>query len=169
MSAAAVSAARARAVAAKSRDGGARRNVGLSRPRHLLSAGASPPVCLTFAGWLSRRLLSRASASHHLSSRSRLTRPDDGDRPSIRCLRGRNHPRRTCGISRRAHRHHRCTRKKCHVNNKYKMELIYYPAPHRERRAADDGDTAVAAIGVVRNERGRSLGREGQGGRRQVP
>ncbi len=48
------------------------------------------------------------------------------------------------------------------------MELIYYPAPRRERRAADDGDTAVAAIGVVRNERGRSLSREGQGGRRQV-
>ncbi len=43
MSAAAASAARARAVAAKSHDGGARRNLGLSRPRHLLSAGASPP------------------------------------------------------------------------------------------------------------------------------
>ena len=37
------------------------------------------------------------------------------------------------------------------------------------RRAADDGDTTVAAIGVVRNERGRSLSREDQGGRRQVP
>ncbi len=49
------------------------------------------------------------------------------------------------------------------------MELIYYPTPHRERCAADDSDTAVAAIGVVRNERGRSLSREGQGGRRQVP
>ncbi len=48
------------------------------------------------------------------------------------------------------------------------MELIYYPAPRRERRAANDGDTAVAAIGLVRNERGRSLSREGQGGRRQV-
>ncbi len=55
------------------------------------------------------------------------------------------------------------------VNNKYKMELIYYPAPRRERRAADDGDTAVAAIGVICNERGRSLSREGQGGRHQVP
>jgi hypothetical protein len=49
------------------------------------------------------------------------------------------------------------------------MELIYYPAPRRERHSADDGDTAVVAIGVVRNERGHSLSREGQGGRRQVP
>ncbi len=49
------------------------------------------------------------------------------------------------------------------------MELIYYPAPRQERLSADDGDTAVAAIGVVRNEHGRSLSREGQGGRRQVP
>jgi hypothetical protein len=49
------------------------------------------------------------------------------------------------------------------------MELIYYPAPHRERRAADNSNTAVAAIGVVRNERGHSLSREGQGSRRQVP
>jgi hypothetical protein len=48
------------------------------------------------------------------------------------------------------------------------MELIYYPAPPRKRRAADDGDTAVAAIGLIRNERGRSLSRKGQGGRRQV-
>ncbi len=95
-----------------------------------------------------------ASASRHLSLRSHLTRPDNSDRPSIWCVRGRNHPRRTCGISRWAHRHHRCTRKNCHVNNKYKMELIYYPAPHRERCAANDSDTAVAAIGVVRNERG---------------
>jgi hypothetical protein len=154
MSASATSAARARAVAAKSHDGGARRNLGLSRPRHLLSAGASPPVCLSFAGWLSRRLLSRASASRHLSSRSRLTRPDDSNRPSIQCVRGGNHPQRTCGISRRAHHHHRCTRKNCHVNNKYKMELIYYPAPHCKRRAADDSNTAVAAIGIIRNERG---------------
>jgi hypothetical protein len=37
------------------------------------------------------------------------------------------------------------------------------------RRAADNGDTNVAAIGAVRNERGRSLSREDQGGRRQVP
>ena len=49
------------------------------------------------------------------------------------------------------------------------MELINYPIPRRERRAADDGNTAVAAIGVVRNERGRSLSREDQGGHRQVP
>ena len=46
---------------------------------------------------------------------------------------------------------------------------FYYPTPRRERRAADDGDTTVAAIGVVRNERGRSLSREDQGGCRQVP
>jgi hypothetical protein len=134
-----------------------------------LSAGASPPNCLSFAGWLSRRLLSRASASRHLLLGSRLTRPDDGDRPSIRRIRGRNHPQRTCGISRQAHHHHRCTRKNYHVNNKYKMELIYYLAPHCERHAADDGDTAVAAISVVRNERGLSLSREGQGSCRQVP
>jgi hypothetical protein len=129
MSAAAASAARARAVAAKSRDGGARRNLGLSWPRHLLSAGASPPVCLSFAGWLLRCLLLRASALHHLLSHSRLKHPDDSNRLSIWCIRGRNHPRGTCGISRRAHRHHRCTRKNCNVNNKYKMELIYYPPP----------------------------------------
>ncbi len=49
------------------------------------------------------------------------------------------------------------------------MELFYYPAPRQERRFADDGDTAVPAIGVVRKEHGRSLSREGQGGRRQVP
>jgi hypothetical protein len=49
------------------------------------------------------------------------------------------------------------------------MELIYYPAPRRKRRSADDGDTAVAAIGVVHNERGHSLSREGQGSRCQVP
>jgi hypothetical protein len=50
MSVAAASAARARAVAAKSRDGGAQRILGLSRPRRILSAGASPPICLSFAG-----------------------------------------------------------------------------------------------------------------------
>ncbi len=49
------------------------------------------------------------------------------------------------------------------------MKLIYFPAPRRKRRTAEDGDTAVAAIGVVRNERGRSLSHEGQGGCRQVP
>ena len=75
------SAARARAVAAKARDGSARRNLSLSRPRRLLSAGASPPVCLSFAGWLSRHLLLRASASRHLLLRSRLTRPDNGNHP----------------------------------------------------------------------------------------
>ncbi len=40
-----------------------------------MSAGASPSVCLSFAGWLSHRLLSRASALRHLSSRSCRTRP----------------------------------------------------------------------------------------------
>jgi hypothetical protein len=49
------------------------------------------------------------------------------------------------------------------------MELIYYPAPRRERCSADDGDTAVAAIGVVRKEHGRSLSHEGQGGCHQFP
>ncbi len=48
------------------------------------------------------------------------------------------------------------------------MELIYYPAPRRKRCAANNGDTTVAAIGIVRNERGRSLSCEGQGSRRQV-
>ena len=48
------------------------------------------------------------------------------------------------------------------------MELIYYPAPRRKRRAADDGDTAVAAIGVIHIERGRSLSHKGQWGCRQV-
>ena len=43
------------------------------------------------------------------------------------------------------------------------MELINDPTPRHERRAADNGDTDVAAIGDVRNERGH------QGGRRQVP
>ena len=49
------------------------------------------------------------------------------------------------------------------------MELINYPTPRRERRAADDGNTTVAANGVVRNERGRSLSRKDQGGLHQVP
>ncbi len=49
------------------------------------------------------------------------------------------------------------------------MKLIYYPTTRRERRAADNGTTAVAAIGVIRNERGCSLSHKGQGGRRQVP
>jgi hypothetical protein len=169
MSGAAASAVRARAVAAKSRDGGTRRNLGLSRPRRLLSAGTSPHVCLSFAGWLSRCLLSRASASCHLSLRSRLTHLDDGKRPSIRCVHGCNQPCCTCGIFRRAQRHHRCTHKNCHVNNKYKMELIYYPTPCRKRCTANNSNTAVATIGVVRNERGRSLSHEGQGDCRQVP
>ena len=80
-----------------------------------------------------------------------------------------HHPQRIGGISCRAHCHRWCTRINYHVNNKYKMELINYPTPRRERRAADNGDTTVAAIGVVRNERGRSLSPEDQGGRRQVP
>ena len=29
------------------------RNLGLLRPHRLLPAGASPPVCLSYAGWLS--------------------------------------------------------------------------------------------------------------------
>jgi hypothetical protein len=80
-----------------------------------------------------------------------------------------HHPQRIGGISCWAHRHRWCTRKNYHVNNKYKMELINYPTPRRKRRAADNGNTNVAAIGVVRNERGRSLSHEDQGGRRQVP
>jgi hypothetical protein len=152
---------RARAVAAKSRDGSAQRNLGLLRPHCLLSIGASPPICLSFASWLSRRLLSRASASRHFLSCSRLTHPDDGNRPSIWCVCGCNHPRRTCGIFHRAHHHHRCTRKNYHVTNKYKMELIYYPAPRCKRCTADDGNTTVADIGIVCNERSCSLSREG--------
>ena len=50
-------------------------NLGLSRPHRLLSTGASPPVCLSFAGWLSHCLLSRAFASHHLLSCSHRTHP----------------------------------------------------------------------------------------------
>jgi hypothetical protein len=80
-----------------------------------------------------------------------------------------HHPQHIGGISCRAHCHRWCTLKNYHVNNKYKMELINYPTPCRERRAADNGDTDVAAIGVVRNERGRSLSREDQGSRRQFP
>ncbi len=49
------------------------------------------------------------------------------------------------------------------------MELINYPTFRRERRAANDGETTVAANGVIRNERGHSLSREDQGGCRQVP
>jgi len=63
-----------------------------------------------------------------------------------------HHPRRIGGISSRAHHHRWCTRENYHVNNKYKMELINYPTPRRDRRAADNGDTTVATIGVVRNE-----------------
>ncbi len=51
------------------------RNLGLSRPHHLLSAGASPPICLSFAGWLLHCLLSRASTSRHISLHSRRTHP----------------------------------------------------------------------------------------------
>ena len=49
------------------------RNLGLSRPRCLMSAGASPTVCLLFAGWLLRCMLLRASALHHLLSRMMAT------------------------------------------------------------------------------------------------
>ena len=49
------------------------------------------------------------------------------------------------------------------------MESINYPTPRHERRAADNNDTDVAAIGIIHNERGRSLSRKDQGGRRQVP
>jgi hypothetical protein len=80
-----------------------------------------------------------------------------------------HHPQRIGGISCRAHCHCWCTLKKYHVNNKYKVELINYPTPRRERRAADNGDTDVAAIGVVHNECDQSLSREDQGGCRQVP
>jgi hypothetical protein len=48
------------------------------------------------------------------------------------------------------------------------MELINYPTPRRKRRAANNGDTDVAAIGIICNEHGRSLSREDQGGCRQV-
>jgi hypothetical protein len=48
------------------------------------------------------------------------------------------------------------------------MELTYYPATRRKRCSANDGDTAVATIGIIHNEHGHSLSREGQGGRRQV-
>ena len=48
------------------------------------------------------------------------------------------------------------------------MELIYYPIPCHKRHAANDGNTAVAAVGVVCIERGRSLSRKDQGGCRQV-
>jgi hypothetical protein len=51
------------------------RNLGLSRPHCLLSAGVSPLVCFSFASWLSHCLLSRASASRHLPLHSCRTRP----------------------------------------------------------------------------------------------
>ena len=51
------------------------RNLSLSRPRNILSAGASSPVCLLLAGWLLFRQLLRASALHHLLLRCRLTHP----------------------------------------------------------------------------------------------
>ena len=50
-----------------------------------------------------------------------------------------------------------------------KMKLIYYPAPRPKRRAADNGNPAVVAIGVICNERSRSLSREDPGSHRQVP
>ena len=45
------------------------------QPCCLLSDGASPHICHSFAGWLSRRMLSPASTSRHRSSRSHLTSP----------------------------------------------------------------------------------------------
>ena len=48
------------------------------------------------------------------------------------------------------------------------MQVILQKGRHAPR-AVDDGDTAVAANGIVRNEPGRSLSREDQGGRYQVP
>ena len=88
--------------------------------------------------------------------------------PHLVCPRS-HHPQRIGGISCRVHCHRWCTLKNYHVNNKYKMELLNYPTPRHERRAADNGDSDVAAIGVVRNERGRSLSHEDQGSRCQVP
>jgi hypothetical protein len=62
-------------------------------------------------------------------------------------VRPRSHrPQHISGISCRVHCHCWCTLKNYHVNNKYKMELINYPTPRRERRAAYNGDTNVAAI-----------------------
>ena len=87
--------------------------------------------------------------------------------PHLVCPRS-HHPQRIGGISCRAHCHRWCTLKNYHVNNKYKMDLINYPTPRNERRAVDNGDTNVAAIRVVRNERSQSLSREDQGGCRQV-
>ena len=43
------------------------------------------------------------------------------------------------------------------------MDLIYYSAPHCERRDTDDGCAAIAAIGIVRHECGCSLSRKEQG------
>ncbi len=49
------------------------------------------------------------------------------------------------------------------------MELIYLPASRRKRCPADNGDTAVATISVIRNVCGCSRCRDDQGSRRQVP
>ena len=62
------------------------RNLGLFRPRCLLSNGTSPTVCLSFDGWLLRCLLLHASTLHHLSSRSCLMRPDDSDQSLLTFL-----------------------------------------------------------------------------------
>ena len=43
------------------------------------------------------------------------------------------------------------------------MELIYYSAPHRERRNTNDGYAAITTIGIVRHECGCSLSRKDQG------
>jgi hypothetical protein len=44
-------------------------NLGLSKPCRLLSAGASPPVCLLFTSWLLHCLLSRASTMHRAAAK----------------------------------------------------------------------------------------------------
>jgi hypothetical protein len=52
------------------------------------------------------------------------------------------------------------------------MELIYYPTTHHKRCAAENGNTADAAIQVVRNECGRSLSHKAKsrdGGTRHFP
>ena len=102
--------------------------------------------------------------SLHISSLSSVA----WGRCPIWCIRGRPHPQRICGISGRVHHHCQCTRKNHHVDNKYNMELIKYPTPHHKRRAADNGNTAVAIIGIICNERSRSLSRKDQGSCHQV-
>ncbi len=47
--------------------------------------------------------------------------------------------------------------------------MNYLPASCCKRSPADNGDTAVATIGIIRDERGRSLRREDQGSCLQFP